>query len=106
MKYRDINWSLDINGYGASCDDAALDIIAEQLQQGYTSGTFTFDDTNYTRCDELKNLLEEKLGRNVDFSVECDDKGELDELLTIAKKHKDKYVINLITEILEIGFED
>lgn len=106
MKYRDINWSLDINGEGASCDDTALDFIAEQLQQGYTSGTFTFDDTDYARCDELKELLEEELGRDVDFSVEDDDRGELDELLLIAKKNKNKYIVNLITEILETGFED
>lgn len=106
MKYRDINWSIEINGEQASIDDSALDIIAEELQKGYTSGTFAYDSTNYAKCDELKEKLETELGRKVDYSVEEDSKGELNDLLENAKKNNDNYVAELIEEIFRYGFED
>lgn len=42
--YRDISWSLEINGEHASFDDSALEIIAEQIANGYTSGLFTIEE--------------------------------------------------------------
>lgn len=98
MKYRDISWSLEINGEQASFDDDALDFIAEQIQSGYTSGLFTFDCTDYAKFDELKEKLEQELGRNVDCAV--DDTGELDDLLVIAQDNGDSYVEDLINELL------
>ena len=106
MKYRDITWNLEINGEHASFDDKALDFIAEEIQNGNTSGLFTQDDTDYAKCEELRDELEQELGRNVDYSVDLDDKGELTELLSIAKRHKDNYVIDLIQQILETGFSE
>lgn len=106
MKYRDINWSIEINGENASCDDNSLDYIAEQLQQGYTSGTFYFDDTDYCRCDRLKEKLETLIGREIDCCVENDNKGELEELLEIARENNDIEIISLIEELLQCGFEE
>lgn len=106
MKYRDVSWNLMINDEQASFDDETLDFIAEQIQQGNTSGLFTSDCTDYNKIDNLTDKLTNELGRDVDFSVEEDDKGELPELLKIAKRHKDNYVIELIEQILEAGFED
>ena len=106
MKYRDISWNLMINDEQASFDDETLDFIAEEIQRGNTSGFFTSDCTDYNKIDELKDKLEIELGRNVDFSVEENDKGELEDLLQIAEKNKDDNIIYLIREILEIGFEN
>lgn len=105
MKYRDISWNLMINDEQASFDDKALDFIAEEIQRGNTSGLFTFDCTDYNKIEELKDKLERELGKNVDFDIEANDKGELTDLLDIAKKNKDNYVADLIKEILEIGFD-
>ena len=105
MKYRDISWNLMINDEQASFDDKALDFIAEELQRGNTSGFFTSDCTDYNEIDRLKDKLENELGRDIDFSVEDNDKGELEELLKIAKKEKDDNVIYLVREILELGFD-
>lgn len=106
MKYRDVSWNLMINNEQANFDDDTLDFIAEEIQKGNTSGMFTTDCTDYNRVEKLKNELENELGRDVDFCVEDDDKGELEDLLTIAKKNKDNYIQELIEEILEIGFEN
>lgn len=106
MKYRDISWDLTINEEHASFDDNALDFIAEEINRGNTSGFFTTDCTDYNKCDELKEKLIELLGRDIDFSVEEDDKGELNELLSIAQKNKDNEIVDIITELLEIGFEN
>ena len=105
MKYRDISWNLMINNEQASFDDETLDFIAEEIQRGNTSGLFTADCTDYNRIDELKDKLATEIGRDADFSVEDDDKGELDELLDIALKNNDETIANIIQEILEIGFE-
>lgn len=104
MKYRDVSWNLMINDEQASFDDKALDFIAEELQRGNTSGFFTSDCTDYAEIERLKDKLENELGRDIDFSVEEDDKGELEDLLEIAKKKKDNNVIYLVREILELGF--
>ena len=106
MKYRDVNWNLSINDEQASFDDNALDFIAEEIQRGNTSGFFTIDCTNYNRIDELKQQLENMLGRDVEFSVEEDDKGELEDILQIAKDNKDYEIYDIVKEILEIGFEN
>ena len=106
MKYKDISWNLMINDEQASFDDNGLDFIAEEIQRGNTSGMFTTDCTDYSKCEELRDLLEQELGRKVDYSIDLDDKGELEDLLTIAKENKDEYVQELIEEILEKGFED
>ena len=106
MKYRDVSWNLIINDEQASFDDNSLDFIAEEIQRGNTSGMFTTDCTDYNRVEELKNKLENELGRDVDFCVGDDNKGELEDLLTIAKESNDDYIQELIEEILEIGFED
>ena len=98
MKYRDISWSLEINGEQASFDDDALDFIAEQIKSGNTSGLFTFDCTDYAKFDELKEKLEQELGRNVD--CDYDNTGELDDLLVIAQDNNDNYVQDLIEQLL------
>lgn len=106
MKYRDVSWNLMINDEQASFDDDTLDFIAEELQRGNTSGLFTTDCTDYEKCDKLKEQLIDLLGRDVDFSVEHDNKGELEELLMIAQKNEDEDVEYIITELLETGFDD
>lgn len=106
MKYKDISWNLMINNEQASSDDKGLDFIAEELQRGNTSGMFPTDCTDYQKCEELRDLLEQELGRKVDYSVDLDDKGELNELKEIAQKNNDEYVIELIDQILEYGFDD
>lgn len=106
MKYRDVSWNLMINDEQASFDDETLDFIADQIKNGNTSGLFTSDCTDYNEIDKLKDKLENELGRNVDFSVEEDDKGELTDLLEIAEKNDDDYVADLIKQILHAGFED
>lgn len=106
MKYKDINWNLMINNKQASFDDNGLDFIAEEIQNGNTNGLFTADCTDYPKCEELRDLLEQELGREVDYSVDLDDKGELNELKEIAQKDNDEYVIELIDQILEYGFDD
>jgi len=99
MKYRDISWELIINGERASCDDNALDFIAEEIQHGYTNGLFTQDDTDYYKIDTLKEKLTTLLGRDIDCSYE--DSGELEELLEIAKKNNDEEIADTIKELLE-----
>lgn len=106
MKYKDIEWNLTINGEQASFDDKGLDFIAEEIQRGNTSGMFTTDCTDYGRVEKLKQELERELGREVNFNVEDDDKGELDELKEIAQKNGDDYVAELVDQILEYGFND
>lgn len=106
MKYRDISWNLMINDEQASFDDETLDFIAEEIQRGNTSGFFTSDCTDYAECEELRDLLEQELGRKANYSVDLDDKGELYDLLEIAKKQKDNYVIDLINKIIKTGFEE
>lgn len=59
-------------------------------------------DIDYLQFDRQIDELESKLGRNVDCNY--NDKGELDELLTIAKRHKDIEIVYLIKEILKIGW--
>ena len=104
MRYRDINWNVEINGEQAECDDTALDIIAQNLQNGYSYGTFTYDVTDYAICEDLKTELENKLGRTVDYSVDNDDVGELNELYAIALKNQDTEIIELLNEIFKYGF--
>lgn len=99
MKYRDITWELIINGEHASFDDESLDFIAEQIQQGNTSGLFTFDETDYDKIDTLKEKLTTLLGRDIDCSYE--DSGELDSLLEIAEKNNDEEIADTIRELLE-----
>lgn len=99
MKYRDITWELIINDERADCDDNALDFIAEQIQQGYTSGLFTQDDTDYDKIDTLKEKLTTLLGRDIDCSYE--DSGELEELLKIAERNNDEEFADTIRELLE-----
>ena len=106
MKYRDISWNLTINDEQAESNDNGLDFIAEELQRGNTSGMFTTDCTDYQKCEELKQELEQELGREVNFNVEDDDKGELDELKEIARKNNDNCVVELIDQILEYGFDN
>ena len=106
MKYRDISWNLMINDEQAESNDNGLDFIAEEIQRGNTSGMFTIDCTDYGKVEELKQELEQELGREVNFNVEDDDKGELDELREIAQKNDDNYVVELIDQILEYGFDD
>ena len=106
MKYRDISWNLMINDEQAESNDNGLDFIAEELQRGNTSGMFTTDCTDYQKCEELKQELEQELGREVNFNVEDDDKGELDELKEIAQKNNDNCVVELIDQILEYGFDN
>lgn len=106
MKYQDITWNLEINGEHAHFDEPSLDFIAEEIARGNTSGFFTTDCTNYEKCDKLKEKLEQELGRIVDFSVEDDDKGELEELLQIAEKNEDFYIVEIIKDILAEGFEN
>ena len=106
MKYRDISWNLMINDEQAESNDNGLDFIAEEIQRGNTSGMFTTDCTDYQKCEELKQELEQELGREVNFNVEDDDKGELDELREIAQKNDDNYVVELIDQILEYGFDN
>ena len=98
MKYRDVTWELIINGEHASFDDNALDFIAEQIQQGNTSGLFTQDDTDYNKIDTLKEQLENILGREIDCNYE--NSGELTALLETAKQNEDNEIIDIITEIL------
>ena len=105
MKYRDVSWNLMINDEQASFDDETLDFIAEEIQRGNTSGLFTADCTDYNKIEELKDKLERELGRNVDFDVDNDNKGELTDLLEIAKQNEDDYIADLIKEILENGFD-
>lgn len=104
MKYRDISWNLCINGEQASFDDDALDFIAEQIQHGNTSGLFTSDCTKYNEFDNLKEKLENEIGRTAYFDYE--NKGELDELLKIAKANNDYKVVDIIEKIFEVGFDD
>lgn len=106
MKYKDIEWNLMINDEQAESNDNGLDFIAEEIQRGNTSGVFSTDCTDYQKCEELRDLLEQELGRQVDYSVDLDDKGELDELREIAQKNDDNYVVELIDQILEYGFDD
>lgn len=106
MKYRDISWNLMINDEQAESNDNGLDFIAEEIQRGNTSGMFTIDCTDYDKVEELKQELEQELGREVNFNVEDDDKGELDELREIAQKNDDNYVVELIDQILEYGFDN
>lgn len=106
MKYKDISWNLMINDEQASFDDSGLDFIAEEIQQGNTSGLFTTDCTNYAMCEELKEKLEQELGRQVDYNVDDNDKGELEDLLKIARRNKDNCVVELVEEILNEGFGD
>lgn len=61
---------------------------------------------NNLECEKLRNLLEQELGRQVDYSVEDDDKGELEDLLEIARQNKDNHVAELVEEILDEGFGD
>lgn len=104
MKYRNVNWELMINDETALRHDTALDYIQEELNKGNTSGNFDIDDTDYDLCDRLKNELEQKLGREIDFDVDIDDIGELEDLLSIARENKDIDIENLILEILHNGF--
>ena len=106
MKYRDISWNLMINDEQAESNDNGLDFIAEEIQRGNTSGMFTIDCTDYDKVEKLKQELEQELGREVNFNVEDDDKGELDELREIAQKNDDNYVVELIDQILEYGFDN
>ena len=106
MKYKDISWNLIINDEQASCNDETLDFIAEEIQKGNTSGFFTTDCTDYNRIDELKEQLEKALGRDVDFNVESDNIGELEDILQIAEDNKDYEIYDIVKEILEIGFEN
>ena len=105
MKYKDIEWNLMINDEQAEPNDNGLDFIAEEIQRGNTSGMFTIDCTDYDKVEELKQELEQELGREVNFNVEDDDKGELNELKEIAQKNDDNYVVELIDQILEYGFD-
>ena len=106
MKYKDIEWNLTINNEQAKSNDNGLDFIAGELQKGNTSGMFATDCTDYQKCEELRDLLEQELGRQVNYSVDLDDKGELNELREIAQKNNDNYVVELIDQILEYGFDD
>lgn len=106
MKYKDIEWELMINGEQASFDDNGLDFIAEEIQRGNTSGIFTIDCTEYEKVETLKQDLELKLGREVDFNVDDSDRGELDDLREIAIRNNDLYVIDLIDQILGYGFDN
>lgn len=106
MKYKDIEWNLMINDEQAEPNDNGLDFIAEEIQQGNTSGMFTTDCTDYAKVEELKQELEQELGREVNFDVENDDKGELDDLKEIAQKNDDDYVAELVDQILEYGFDN
>ena len=106
MKYRDISWNLTINDEQAESNDNGLDFIAEEIQRSNTSGMFTIDCTDYDKVEELKQELEQELGREVNFNIEDDDKGELDELREIAQKNDDNYVVELIDQILEYGFDN
>ena len=106
MKYKDIEWNLMINDEQAESNENWLDVIAEELQKGNTSGMFATDCTDYQKCEELRDLLEQELGRQVNYSVDLDDKGELNELREIAQKNNDNYVVELIDQILEYGFDD
>ena len=106
MKYRDISWNLMINDEQAESNDNGLDFIAEEIQRGNTSGMYTIDCTDYDKVEKLKQELEQELGREVNFNVEDDDKGELDELREIAQKNDDNYVVELIDQILEYGFDN
>ena len=106
MKYKDIEWNLTINNEQAKSNDNGLDFIAEEIQRGNTSGMFATDCTDYQKCEELRDLLEQELGRQVDYSVDLDYKGELNELREIAQKNDDNYVVELIDQILEYGFDD
>ena len=106
MKYKDIEWNLMINDEQAESNDNGLDFIAEKIQRGNTSGMFTTDCTDYGKVEELKQELEQELGREVNFNVEDDDKGELNELKEIAQKNDDDYVAELVDQILEYGFDN
>lgn len=106
MKYKDIEWNLMINDEQAEPNDNGLDFIAEEIQKGNTSGMFTTDCTDYDKVEELKQELEQELGREVNFNVEDDDKGELSELKEIAQKNDDDYVAELVDQILEYGFNN
>ena len=106
MKYKDIEWNLMINDEQVEPNDNGLDFIAEEIQRGNTSGMFTIDCTDYDKVEELKQELEQELGREVNFNVEDDDKGELNELKEIAQKNDDNYVVELIDQILEYGFDN
>ena len=77
----------------------------EQIKKGNTTGMFTADATDYDFCDNLTADLENELGREIDFSVEQNDIGELPELLKIAKQNNDSYVVEIITALLENGFD-
>lgn len=99
MKYKDIDWELKIDCEGDDISDSDLEFIAEQISKGYFFGNFTTDCTDYNEIDRLKQKLELHLGRDVDFDYE--DKGELDDLLDIAKKHRDWDTYDIIKEILE-----
>lgn len=109
MKYKDISWDLMINGERARFneeDDDTFEFIIEEIRKGNMSGLFTTDCTDYSRCEKLRNLLEQELGRQVEYSVEDNDKGELEDLLEIARQNKDNYVVELVEEILDKGFGD
>lgn len=106
MKYKDIEWNLMINNEQAKFDDNGLDFIAEEIQRGNTSGMFTTDCTDYDKVEKLKQELEQELGREVNFNVEDNDKGELNELKEIAQKNDDGYVAELVDQILEYGFDN
>ena len=106
MKYRDVSWNLMINDEQASFDDNDLDFIASEIERGNTSGLFTSDCTDYNLIEKLTDELEQELGRNVDFSVEENDKGELLELLDIAEQNNDNYVADLVKQILFAGFDN
>lgn len=100
MRYIDVDWDLQINGEHAPFDtpDEILSIIADEILNGNTSGFFTTDSTDYAKFDELKEKLEQELGRDVDCDV--DDTGELDDLLVIAQDNNDNYVQDLIEQLL------
>lgn len=98
MKYTTFNWNLEISN-GIYDNDDAMSVIAKEIENGNNSGTFEIDTTNYNKIDTLKQELENKLGRTVDFTYR--DSGELKELLGIAKFIKDNEIEDIINELLE-----
>lgn len=104
MKYKNIDWEITINGETAKENCDGLDYIAREVDNGNVRGNFDIDVTDYDKCDNLKQELENALGREVDFDIERDDKGELNDLLDIARKNKDTIVEQIILDIFENGF--